>query len=52
MDLNRSLEANLDDLKKMTIKLADSGEELFEENQAIILLNFVPYILKDVKNAL
>lgn len=32
MDLSKSLEANLDELKKMTIELAYSSDHLLDEN--------------------
>lgn len=35
MDLSKILKANLDELKTVIIELADSGEELSDENQAI-----------------
>lgn len=52
MDAIKSLECNLDKLKKMTIKLIDTGEELFDENKGIILLNSVPDMYRKVKNML
>lgn len=36
----------------MKIELVDYGEEFSVENQEIIMLNFVPHLFKDVKNAL
>lgn len=52
MDLSKSLEANLDELKKMTIELAYSSDHLLDENQVITLLNYGPEMFRDVKNAL
>ncbi|TXG54059.1 hypothetical protein EZV62_019315 [Acer yangbiense] len=54
MDASKGLGKNLDDFKKMTIKLANDGEDekLSDENEAIILLNSLPDSFKDVKAAI
>lgn len=49
MDPSRSLEENLDDFKVITIGLANIDENIFEENQAIILLNSLPESHNDLK---
>lgn len=49
--LSKSFERNLDELKIMVIQYADFGEELSEENDTIIFLNFVSEVFKDFKNA-
>lgn len=41
MDTSKSLESNLDKLKGMTIELPNSGGDLSDENQAIILLSSI-----------
>ena len=45
---------NLDEFKKVTIELANAGEneKLSNENEAIILLNALPDSFKDVKTAI
>ncbi|TXG64595.1 hypothetical protein EZV62_011589 [Acer yangbiense] len=54
MDASKGLGKNLDDFKKMTIELANAGEDekLSDENEAIILLNSLPDSFKDVKAAI
>lgn len=37
MDSTKTLEANLDDLKKVTIELANMGEKISNENQEVIV---------------
>ncbi|KAL5552341.1 hypothetical protein UlMin_002517 [Ulmus minor] len=54
MDQSKSLEDNLDDFTNLNIELAnaDSNEALSDENQAIIVLNFLPNSYKDLKAAI
>ncbi|TXG66086.1 hypothetical protein EZV62_007361 [Acer yangbiense] len=54
MDHSKGLSQNLDEFKKMTIELANAGEneKLRDENEAIILLNSLPESFKDVKAAI
>ncbi|TXG53283.1 hypothetical protein EZV62_022452 [Acer yangbiense] len=54
MNASKGLGQNLDDFKKMTIELANTGidEKLSDENEAIILLNSLPDSYKDVKAAI
>ena len=54
MNVANNLEQNLHDFLRMMIELANSGEnEAFsDENQAIILLNFLPDTYKEVKSAI
>lgn len=42
MEPSKALELNLDDFKKVSIELANIGEAISDENQAVILLNFLP----------
>lgn len=51
MDVSKSLESNSDELKCMVIEIVDFGKDLLDENQAIILLNYVLAIFCEVKNA-
>lgn len=46
------MEGNLHELKRMVIKIVDSGKELFDQNQAIILLNSISQNLQKKKNVL
>lgn len=50
MDTSKSLESNLDKLKGMTIELPNSGGDLSDENQAIILLSSIHEVFWEVKN--
>ncbi|KAK0579981.1 hypothetical protein LWI29_034466 [Acer saccharum] len=54
MDASKGLGKNLDEFKKMTTELANAGdnEKLSDENEVIILLNFLPDSFKDVKAAI
>ncbi|TXG49068.1 hypothetical protein EZV62_024943 [Acer yangbiense] len=54
MDASKGLGQNLDEFKKMTIELANTGdkEKLSDENEAIILLNTLLESFKDVKAAI
>ncbi|TXG70425.1 hypothetical protein EZV62_005360 [Acer yangbiense] len=54
MDQSKSLEDNLDDFTKLNIELAncDSKEALSDENQAVIVLNFLSDSYKDLKAAI
>ena len=52
MDPAKSLEENLDDFNIITIGLANIDEKMFDENQAIILLNSLPDSHKDLKTAI
>lgn len=54
MDHAKSLEANLDEILKMTIKLAnsDNKEELNDKNKSIIILNFLSKAYRVVKSAI
>ncbi|TXG65726.1 hypothetical protein EZV62_007001 [Acer yangbiense] len=54
MNPNKNLDQNVDEFKKMTIELANAGEneKLSNENEAIILLNALPDSFKDVKAAI
>ena len=49
IDSSKTLKENFDDLKVITIGLANIDENTFEENQAIILLNSMPESHKDLK---
>ena len=49
MDFSKSLEENLDEFKKITVSLANIGEKISYENQAIIILNSLPDTFKDLK---
>lgn len=54
VNTRETLEQNLYDLLRMTIELANSGENdaLSDENQAIILLNSLPNSFEEVKAAI
>lgn len=52
MDMNKNLEENLDDFMKITLSLANTGEKISDENQAIILLNSMPETYREVKSAI
>ncbi|PON87218.1 hypothetical protein TorRG33x02_169950, partial [Trema orientale] len=54
INTSKSLEQNLDEFLRMTIELANSGENeaLSNENQAIIILNSLPDSFKEVKSAI
>ena len=52
MDSSKSLEENLDDFKKITVALANIDEKISDENQAIIILNSLPDMYKDLKSAI
>ena len=52
MDLSKSLEENLDDFKKITVALANIEEKISNENLAIIILNSLPDMFKDLKSAI
>ena len=39
MDPSKNIEENLDDVKKITVSLANIDEKISEQNQAIMLLN-------------
>ena len=52
MDPSKILEENLDDFKVITIGLANIDEKIFDENQAIILLNSLLDSFKDMKTAI
>ena len=47
-----NLEENLDEFKKTTISLANNDEKIFDENQAIIILNSLPNTYKDLQEAI
>ena len=46
------MEDNFDDFKKLVIDLNDSGKELSDNTQGILLLNSLPDSYRDVKNAI
>ncbi|TXG67015.1 hypothetical protein EZV62_008290 [Acer yangbiense] len=54
MDASKGLGKNFDEFKKITIELANAGdnEKLSDENEAIILLHSLPDSFKDVKAAI
>ena len=54
MNTAKSLDQNLDEFLKMTLELANSGENeaLSDENKAIIILNSLPDSFKEVKTAI
>ncbi|KAK0588339.1 hypothetical protein LWI29_038366 [Acer saccharum] len=54
MDASNGLGKNLDEFKKMTIELANVGdnEKMSDENEAIILLKSLPESFKDMKAAI
>ena len=52
MDSSKSLEENLDDFKKITVALANIEEKISNENLAIIILNSLPDMFKDLKSAI
>lgn len=52
MDPYKSLDDNLDEFKKITITLANIDEKIFDKNQVIILLNFLPKSFKDLKSTI
>ncbi|TXG68247.1 hypothetical protein EZV62_003182 [Acer yangbiense] len=54
MDPSKGLGQNLDEFKRMTIELANAGEneKLSDENEAIILLNSLPDSFRYVKAAI
>ena len=52
MDSSKSLEENLDDFKKITVALANIDEKISYENQAIIILNSLPDMFRDLKSAI
>ncbi|TXG60237.1 hypothetical protein EZV62_014810 [Acer yangbiense] len=54
MNPSKNLDQNLNEFKKMTIELANVGEneKLSNENEAIILINALPDSFKDVKAAI
>ena len=54
MNSSKSLDENLDEFRKLTIELANSGEKesMSDENQAIIILNSLTDTYKEVKSAI
>lgn len=52
MDSSKSLQENLDDFNVIIIGLANIDEVISDENQAIILLNFVPESYRDLRIAI
>ena len=52
IDSSKNLEENLDDFKKITVGLVNIDEKIFEENQAILLLNSLSDSYKDTKAAI
>lgn len=52
MQASKSLEESLDDFNRICMDLANIGEKLVDENQAIILLNSLPENYKEVKTAI
>lgn len=52
MDPIRTLNANLCDFKKATIELTNIGEEISDENQAVILLNSLPEAFDAIRAAI
>ena len=52
MDPSKTLEENLDEFNKITVGLANIDEKISTENQAIIILNFLPDSYKDLKSAI
>lgn len=45
----KTLEINLNDFKKVTIELANTREEVSNENQFVILLNALPKSFDPIK---
>ncbi|TYK10340.1 Retrovirus-related Pol polyprotein from transposon TNT 1-94 [Cucumis melo var. makuwa] len=52
MDQSKSLEENLDEFQKIIVDLNNIGEKMSDENQAVILLNSLPEIYREVKAAI
>lgn len=52
MDPSKSLEENLDDFNIICTKLANLGEKVKLDDQAVILLNSLPEPFKEVKSAM
>lgn len=52
MDAEKTLEENLDDFSTICTKLQNIGEEIKDQDQAVILLNSLPDSYKDVKAAI
>ena len=52
MDPSKNLQENLDDFKKITVGLANIDERISDENQAIIILNSLTDLYKDLKAAI
>lgn len=52
MDSSKSLTDNLDEFKKIVLEFKNLGEKLDDDNEAYVLLNFLPESYKEVKNAL
>lgn len=49
MDSAKSLNVNLDEFKKITIKLTNIGDEISDENKIIVILNSLPDSYIEVK---
>lgn len=52
MDLLKSLDDNLDDFKRVIIGLSNIGEQVSDENQAVILLNSLSETFDSMKEAI
>lgn len=52
IDSSKSLEDNLGDFKKITVNLANIGEKIDDENQAVIILNSFPNCDQDIEAAI
>ena len=52
MDPSKNLKENTNEFKKITVSLANAEEKISDENQAIMILNSLPNIFKDLKAAI
>lgn len=52
MESSKTVEENLNEFNKICLDLTNSGEKIESENQPIILLNSLPEIYKEIKNAI
>ena len=52
MDSSKNLTENLDEFKKIVSDFKSLEDKLSDENEAFVLLNFLPETYKELKNAL
>lgn len=52
IDMSKDLDDNLDTFNKLVQDIANTGEKVSDEYKAVILLNAIPDVYKDVKSAI